>query len=143
MKRRELRAIALQAIYQVDVGKTDGAAALAHVLADVEAPVSAREEQFIRRLVDGTCALATELDELISRRVEGWRLDRMARVDLAILRLAAFELAAETETDVATIVNEAVELAKQFSTEESGRFINGALSRLLPELIERRKLQSE
>lgn len=139
MKRRELRAKAVQAIYQVDVGQAEPEAAIAHVLEEDEYRVTDDERSFVKRLVSGTEAFTGDVNQLLGEYVEGWKLDRIARVDLAILRLASYEIVHERETDIATILNEAVELAKQFSTDESGRFINGALAKLLPVLREKRE----
>lgn len=139
MKRRDLRARAVQAIYQMDVGKAEGEAAINYVLADEIERIDDHQQAFVRRLVKGTDSFTAELDTLMTEHVAGWKLDRIARVDLAILRLAAYEIVFEQETDIATILNEAVELAKQFSTDESGRFINGALAKLLPILKIRRE----
>ena len=71
-------------------------------------------------------------DALISSKARGWRLDRMPMIDRAVLRLALHELADRPETPTAVILNEAVELAKRYSTEDSGRFVNGVLAALVP-----------
>ena len=71
-------------------------------------------------------------DSLISSKARGWRLDRMPMIDRAVLRLALHELADRPETPTAVILNEAVELAKRYSTEDSGRFVNGVLAALVP-----------
>jgi N utilization substance protein B len=70
------------------------------------------------------------VDSLISERARGWRLSRMPAVDRALLRMAVWELVHRPDVPVAVVINEAVELAKQYSTEESGRFVNGVLSRI-------------
>jgi transcription antitermination protein NusB len=138
MKRHELRARAVQAIYQMDVGQVAALEAVGHVLEGDESTLLSGQRDFVTRLVQGVGVHTADLDELIATHVTGWRLDRIAKVDLAVLRLALYELLFEAETDVATIMDEAVELAKQYSTEESGRFINGALAKLLPVVSERR-----
>lgn len=132
----------MQAIYQMDVGSADKEMAIQYVLDDDAKSATDKDRTFLRWLVDGVNAHAAQLDALMTQYVEGWRLDRIAKVDLAILRLAGFELIYERESDIATIVNEAVELAKHFSTDESGRFINGALSKLLPALTALRDAES-
>jgi len=70
-------------------------------------------------------------DELISSRARGWRLERMPMIDRAILRLALHELSTSTSVPTAVVMNEGIELAKRFSTEDSGRFVNGILAALL------------
>ena len=85
-------------------------------------------------LVRGVVAHRDVLDVAIAARAEGWTLARMPVLDLNILRLGAFELAERPDVPVAVVINEAVELAKRFSTDNSGRFVNGVLSALVPEL---------
>lgn len=131
MKRHEVRQRALQALYQMDVGRAEASDAIAHVIEDEFNPTSG-DLAYLRTLVEGTQAHQVRIDELLSSHVEGWQLDRIARVDLSILRLAMYELLEEPDVDAATVVDEAVELAKAFSTEPSGKFINGVLAKLLP-----------
>lgn len=139
MKRRELRGKAIQAIYQVDVGQAATGEAIAHVIEEDAHRMTDDERKFVKELVTGTEEFMGDVDKLLEEFVEGWKINRIARVDLAILRLASYEIVYERETDIATILDEAVELAKEFSTDESGRFINGALAKLLPPLRERRE----
>lgn len=141
MKRHEARQYALQALYQIDVGKGESESAISHVLEDVTDSIEADDLSYIRQLVQGTQMRLPQVDDLLSSRVEGWRLDRLARVDLNVLRLAVYELLAETDVDVATIVDEAVELAKDFGSDESGKFVNGVLARVLP--VVRRDIQPD
>lgn len=94
------------------------------------APVSSPEFEedcaFIRSLVSGVTARAAELDGQIAPYLRGWSMDRVARVDLAILRLAVYELSSG-DTPQSVIINEAVEMAKRFSSDKSGSFVNGVL----------------
>lgn len=83
-----------------------------------------------QRLVRGVSEHLEELDEGINAVAEGWRTERMPAVDRAILRLGAFELLYERETPVAVVLSEAVRLAKLYSTEKSGGFVNGVLAEL-------------
>jgi N utilization substance protein B len=81
---------------------------------------------FANRLFEGATKDTTAIDELIVRQAENWRLERLAVIDRAILRLAIYELRT-TDTPPKVILNEAVELAKKFSSEEAGSFVNGIL----------------
>ena len=81
---------------------------------------------FANQLFEGVAKQAAALDELISKRAENWRLERLAAIDRAILRMAIYEMR-ETDTPPKVILNEAVELAKKFSSEEAGAFVNGIL----------------
>ena len=85
-------------------------------------------DPFARPLVDGGRAHRAEVDPLIAGAAVGWPLDRMAVVDRLVLRLAVAELLDPDGPPVAVVIDEAVELAKTYSTEESGRFVNGVLS---------------
>jgi N utilization substance protein B len=140
VRRRQLRQKALQSLYQIDVGKVDVDSAVQSVFEGVE-EAGPSDIAFVQGLVAGTVQAREEADRLLEAHVQGWRLDRIARVDLNILRLAIYELLYRPDVDVATVVDEAVELAKAFSTEESGRFVNGVLARILP-VVEQRRQQS-
>jgi N utilization substance protein B len=95
-----------------------------------------REQVVVPHSVAVALALGVEeaqvtYDEMISSRAKGWRLERMPMIDRAVLRLALHELREFPDVPTAVIMNEAIELAKRFSTEDSGRFVNGILSALL------------
>lgn len=85
-------------------------------------------------LVRGVEAHQPRLDEAIAARAKGWTLARMPVLDLSVLRLAAYELAERPDVPVAVVIDEAVELAKRFSTDDSGKFVNGVLSSLAKDL---------
>jgi len=85
-------------------------------------------------LVSGVEAHRERLDAAIANKAKGWTLERMPVLDLSVLRLASFELAERPDVPVAVVLDEAVELAKRFSTDDSGRFVNGVLSALVGEL---------
>ena len=85
-------------------------------------------DDLTRLLVDGTASHRDELDEVIAANARGWTLQRMPKIDLTVLRIAAFELFHRPDVPVAVVLDEAVELAKRFSTDDSGRFVNGVLA---------------
>jgi len=85
---------------------------------------------YFKRLVEGVAEHCEELDALISRFAEHWRVERMAVIDRNLLRLAAFELLYLPQTPPKAVINEAVELAKRYGSEDSGAFINGILDRI-------------
>ena len=93
---------------------------------DRQPPVS----EYTRELVEGYAGRAARIDELIAQYTVGWPLDRMPGVDRNILRLATFELIWQDGTPDAVVLDEAVQLAKEFSTDESPAFVNGLLGRL-------------
>ncbi|MFH1541184.1 MAG: transcription antitermination factor NusB [Elusimicrobiota bacterium] len=85
---------------------------------------------FAQELVNGTILNLEEINNLLKETAKNWELDRMAAVDRAILRLACYELLYTFETPLNVIINEAIELAKNFSTDESGKFVNGILDKI-------------
>ena len=85
-------------------------------------------------LVAGVGEHRERLDAAIAARAKGWTLERMPVIDLNVLRIASFELAERPDVPVAVVLDEAVELAKRFSTDDSGRFVNGVLSALVGDL---------
>jgi N utilization substance protein B len=103
-------------------------------------PIDALELQIVEpdelttMLVRGVVGHREQLDRAIAAKATGWSLDRMPVLDLNVLRLGTFELAQRPDVPVAVVIDEAVELAKRFSTDNSGRFVNGVLSALVPEL---------
>ncbi|MBV8300026.1 MAG: transcription antitermination factor NusB [Candidatus Eremiobacteraeota bacterium] len=126
--RRHGREVALQALYGTEVGRRPAGEILTELLARNE---SSEGRAFVRDLVMGTLENSAESDALIGPLLEGWTLDRLPTIDRIILRMSAFELNHRKEIDPAVVINEAVELAKKFSTEDSGRYVNGVLARAL------------
>lgn len=89
---------------------------------------------FVERLVRGTMSNRKAIDELVSRCSLNWKVSRMGRVDRNILRLAAYELAFESDVPSKATLNEAIEMAKRYGTEDSGKFVNGILDRIAQDL---------
>ena len=85
---------------------------------------------YAREIVDGVEDHREEIDELIASYAQGWTIDRMPHVDRALLRLSSWEILHNDEVPTAVAIDEAVELAKEYSTEDSGRFVNGVLGRI-------------
>ncbi len=90
-------------------------------------------EQYATELIRGVVERAVEIDDLIVRHSKEWALDRMPVVDRQLLRMATFELMARPDVPTAVVLDEAVELAKSYSTENSGRFVNGVLAAIAAE----------
>ena len=89
--------------------------------------------QFVERMVKGVEAHSKAIDELIERFSLNWKVSRMGRVDRNVLRLAAYELAFESDVPSRATLNEAIEIAKRFGSEESGKFVNGILDKIAQE----------
>jgi transcription antitermination protein NusB len=91
-------------------------------------------DELTTSLVTGVAGRLDEIDDLIASRAKGWTLARMPVLDLNIMRLATYELLARPDVPVAVVIDEAVELAKRFSTDDSGRFVNGVLATMARDL---------
>ncbi|HEV3231634.1 MAG TPA: transcription antitermination factor NusB [Candidatus Dormibacteraeota bacterium] len=131
-KRHLAREVAMQVIFELDhhpPGEVDPERALDYRLE--EARANAEQAAFARRLVEGTLARVAEIDEEISRASTHWRVEQMAKVERAVLRLATYELLFSAEVPVKAAINESIELAKTFGGDESGRFVNGVLGRVV------------
>lgn len=129
MKRRRAREYALQLLFQLNL---TGDELSEEVLRDFwegndeEADV----KDFTHSIVQGTCEHINALDKIINNAAEHWSLDRMAVVDRNILRAAAYELFYRPDIPPSVSINEAIEIAKKYSTEESASFINGILDKI-------------
>ena len=123
--RRVARECAVQMLYQRDVGKHECGYILKSFWEMNEH--SPRVREFATRLFEGRAARLKEIDKLIQAHAENWRLSRMAAVDRNILRLAVYELLSEDRTPSTVVINEALEVARKFSTHESAQFVNGIL----------------
>ncbi len=120
--RREARERALTLAYELD----QRAVSAQDLLDGLPLPA----DDYVQTLLRGVDAHSAELDVLLNEHAKNWSIDRMPVIDRTLLRLATYELVYEPELATAVVINEAVELAKQYSTKDSGRFINGLLSRI-------------
>ncbi|HET9692607.1 MAG TPA: transcription antitermination factor NusB [Acidimicrobiales bacterium] len=123
--RREQRERSLELLYEAEAKGV----AVARVVDDLPVPPDA----WVAELVIAVEEAAGALDEVIGRHAIGWAVDRMPVVDRTLLRIATFELLHRPEVPTGAAIAEAVELAKTFSTEESGRFVNGVLAAVAAE----------
>jgi N utilization substance protein B len=123
--RRKARAIALQVLYEFDSVGHNVEAALARLLAD--AGLSEDNAAFTRDLVNGVIQNREQIDQHIKKFAPAWPLEQIPIVDRNILRLAIFEILLDNNVPVKVAINEAVELAKKFGSDNSSRFVNGVL----------------
>lgn len=126
--RREARELALRMLFQLDLGKQPTDEVVEAALA--QSRLEGANRQYSEELVRGALEHQIEIDGRITALTPDWTPDRQAAVDRNILRLAAYELLYRPDAPVAAVVNEAVELAKKYSTSDSGRFVNGVLGAL-------------
>lgn len=129
MKRRLARETALQVIYQWDVGKNDLESALKDRVAEVD--LDPNSISFVQILVHGTFKNIEKIDQVIEQYLMEWSLERMSSIDRNILRLGVFEILFNEDVPDKVALNEAIELAKVFSTDQSAKFINGVLDKVL------------
>jgi N utilization substance protein B len=123
-------------LYQWEVGRTSAHEAIvsywpAH---DSEGTVAEEHREFANTLVRGTTARVAELDGMLARFAQNWRVERMAVLDRLILRLAVCELLSEPDTPARVVINEAIELARTYSGEEAVGFVNGILDAVRKDL---------
>ena len=126
MDRKDARAHAMKLIYEWEMGGDGGEETRLNLL---EVKPNEQEADFMNRMFDGVVSHVDEIDERLKGCVRGWSLDRVTRVDLAILRLAVYELMLNEQPE-GVVINEAVELANRYSTDKAGAFINGVLGNL-------------
>jgi N utilization substance protein B len=123
--RRKARVLALQALYEVDSVGHEVEAVVNHLLSN--GGLSEENADFTRELVSGVIQNKDKIDENIQSLAPAWPLDQLSFVDRNILRLAIFEILLDNKVPVKVAINEAVELAKTFGSDNSSRFVNGVL----------------
>jgi len=132
--RSKARKAALDLLYEGDIRKNPAVNLLHIRVTDLEYVI----RDFTKELVEGVDLHKRKLDELITTYSQGWDMDRMPVIDRNILRLAIFELLWSSDVPASVVISEALELAQTLSTEESSKYINGVLSKILeikPDLV--------
>ncbi len=123
--RRKARETALQALYQVESTGENVDRVLADFAESFE--LSDRAKEFSWRLVRGVLERREEIDAHVAAVTENWKFDRLSRIDLSAIRIAAYEMLATPEVPIEIVIDEAVEIARKFGTAESSKFVNGIL----------------
>jgi transcription antitermination protein NusB len=127
-RRHQARELALKVLFQLEGSGDDPEEVLRYHAS--EGAATEDVTNFARQLVRGVIANRDRLDAILSETSEHWRLEQMAKVDRVILRIAVYEIAIDRKVPTKAAINESIELAKTFSGEESGRFVNGILGRV-------------
>ena len=127
-KRHQARELALKVLFQLESSDDDPEEVLLYHAA--EGAATADVTNFAGQLVRGVIANRDKLDGILSETSEHWKLDQMAKVDRIVLRIAVYEITIDRQVPTKAAINESIELAKTFSGEESGRFVNGILGRV-------------
>ena len=125
--RSKARKRAIDVLYAAELRRADPRELLAERIDTLESPPP---NDYAETLVEGVVAHRDRIDELLTEHAEGWTLGRMPAVDLAILRLGLYELLWASDVPDAVAIDEAVQLAKSLSTDDSPRFVNGVLGRI-------------
>jgi N utilization substance protein B len=127
-KRHQARELALRVLFQLESSEDDPDEVLRYHA--VEGAATPDVATFAAQLVHGVIANQDKLDAVLSDASEHWKLKQMAKVDRIILRIAVYELTVDRQVPTKAAINESIELAKTFSGEESGRFVNGILGKV-------------
>ena len=134
--RRVARECALQMLYEIDIGKHTKDDILNTFWQMNDQPKKVRD--FADQLFGGTVRRLKEIDKMIQQHTQNWRLSRMAAVDRNVLRLAVFEFLSGGKTPETVVINEALEIARKYSTTESAQFVNGILDSIKNDLTKAR-----
>ena len=135
--RRQAREAALQILYFWEIGRADADAAIAAYFEEHAPEAGEPVVTFAATLVHGTISELAALDAIIEQHSQHWRLGRLAVIDRLILRMSVWELRNESETPPAVVLNEAIELARRFSSPDAVRFVNGVLDSIRKTLGEK------
>ncbi len=144
MKRRLARELAVQSLYSIEMNDIAPEEAVSSVIGESlydEEDGGGKADMgqlvpFVLELVKGATEHIVEIDRLLADYLKGWQIDRLSRVDRQVLRLAVHEMVFRDDAPPKVAINEAIELAKHFGTEESGKFVNGVLGKMLKDLDE-------
>ena len=144
MKRRVAREIVVQSLYQMEMNLVESEEAVSTLLLEASEEKETERvikdeiklKEYVLELVNGTWSNKVAIDELLGHYLVGWQISRLSRVDRQILRLATYEMVYQEDAPAKVVVNEAIDLAKHFGTEDSGKFVNGVLGKMIGDLIE-------
>lgn len=151
MKRRLARELAVQCLYHLEMNAAGVDEALDTVIREakdeegesgIRLPGRPEEEEelrgYARELVTGTLAHLDTIDGMLARSLKGWRMERLSRVDRQVMRIAVYEMMERDDVPPKAAINEAIEIAKHYGSEESGKFVNGVLGQIIRRLDEER-----
>lgn len=128
MGRRAARELAMKLLYQLEIQKEDRNEQIYQVLEENELGDS--DKEYVIDVVNGVADKLSYIDNEIEKHSKGWKINRLSKVDLSILRLSVYEISFRDDIPFNVSVNEAVELAKKYSNEDAGSFINGILGKV-------------
>jgi len=141
-QRREIREVVLQALYSEEVSGNPWKEVIANVIKP-KLSSDKKDHKFAERLFLKTAKYKEELDAIIQDHIDNWKINRLATLDKLILRMAICEFLHFEEIPTKVTINEAIEIAKRFSTNKSGKFVNGILDAALARLRKEDKIQKK
>ncbi|HEX3027983.1 MAG TPA: transcription antitermination factor NusB [Clostridia bacterium] len=128
MGRRASRELAMKLLYQLEIQKDDKDEQVKATLDGED--LAPNDKQYVLDTIDGVLSNLSYIDKIIEDNAKGWKIGRISKVDLSILRLGVYEISFREDIPFNVSINEAVELAKKFSAEDAGAFINGILGKV-------------
>ncbi len=131
MSRREMREHIFRLIFRMDFHPEDEMIEQEELYLDNLIGLSDEERQYIQSKADAVCNMKEELDNQIDAVADKWKTNRMTKVDLTVIRLAAYEMLHDADVPTGVAINEAVELAKRYGTDQSPAFVNAVLAKLV------------
>lgn len=134
MSRKTAREEAMKILYEMEITKSSPDEILNNYFENLEKPIGDEERKYITEAVNGVSGKKAEIDSYISKYLKGWNISRIAKVDLAIMRIAVYEMMDRKDVPGAVAVNEAVEIAKKYSDNNSPSYINGVLANVMKEI---------
>ncbi|QQZ60852.1 transcription antitermination factor NusB [Paenibacillus sonchi] len=142
MKRRLAREIIVQSLYQMEMNDVESADAVEMLIAEAAEENESEHvitdevelKAYVVGHVNGVWEHKMAIDDMLEHYLKGWQMSRLSRVDRQILRLATFEMVFADDVPAKVAVNEAIDLAKHFGTEDSGKFVNGVLGKMIQEI---------
>ncbi|MGN7761614.1 transcription antitermination factor NusB [Paenibacillus sp. 22594] len=142
MKRRLAREIIVQSLYQMEMNEVESAEAVEMLIAEASEENETERvitdeielKAYVVAHVNGVWEHKMAIDDMLEHYLKGWQMSRLSRVDRQILRLATYEMVFANDVPAKVSVNEAIDLAKHFGTEDSGKFVNGVLGKMIQEI---------
>ena len=128
MGRRASREAAMKLLYQLEFQKDDKKEQIAMALEDES--FTQKDKQYIEDIIEGVHSNIELIDSVIENKATGWKIGRLSKIDLSILRIGIYEILKRDDIPYSVSVNEAVELAKKYSNEDAGAFVNGLLAKV-------------
>ncbi len=132
LNRRQAREVAVQFLYQIEMNKEDFASNFA--MLKEENPEVDLDDEYLCEILEETYKQKEEIDSLVDKNIDAWKMSRIAKVESNIIRLAMYEILNRDDIPTAVAIDEAVELAKSFSNQKAANFVNGVLGKVVDKL---------